>query len=118
MTVSRVLSKITLLVAVCFAAAFAVAEAQAQTATEIQLSYKDKKFDPAEISAPANTAIVIKLKNLSDKAMEFESKPLKIEKVVAAKTDAVINVRGQKAGKYKFVDEYNEEVAFGTLTLH
>ena len=49
--------------------------------------------------------------------MEFESKPLKIEKVVAAKTDAVINVRGQKAGKYKFVDEYNEDVAFGTLTV-
>jgi hypothetical protein len=91
--------------------------AQAQQATEIELSYKDKKFTPAEISAPANTAVVIKLKNLSDKAMEFESKPLKIEKVIAAKSDAVINVRPQKAGTYKFVDEYNEDVAIGALVV-
>ena len=113
----RVLSKSAFFAVLFLASVPAVTGARAQTATEIQLSYKDKKFDPAEISAPANTAIVIKLKNLSDKAMEFESKPLKIEKVVAAKTDAVINVRGQKAGKYKFVDEYNEDVAFGTLTV-
>jgi hypothetical protein len=107
------------LVAAAFSAAAVLATlpAQAQKATEIELSYKDKKFTPAEISAPANTAVVIKLKNLSDKAMEFESKPLKIEKVVAAKGDAVINVRPQKAGSYKFVDEYNEDVAIGTLLV-
>jgi hypothetical protein len=62
------------------------AAAQAQQATEIQLSYKDKKFDPAEITAPANTPIVIKLKNLDSKAMEFESKTLRVEKVVAGST--------------------------------
>ena len=96
--------------------AFAAA-AQAQQATEIQLSYKDKKFDPAEISAPANTPIVIKLKNLDAKAMEFESKPLKIEKVIAANSEAVVNVRAQKPGKYKFVDEYNEDVAIGNVIV-
>ena len=85
--------------------------ADAQTATEIQLSYKDKKFDPAEISAPANTPIVIKLKNLDAKAMEFESKTLKVEKVVAGGSDATINVRAQKPGRYEFFDEYNEKVA-------
>jgi hypothetical protein len=95
----------------------AAGAANAQAATEIQLSYKDKKFDPAEISAPANTAIVIKLKNLDAKAMEFESKPLKIEKVVAGSSDATINVRGQKPGRYEFVDEYNEKVARGVLVV-
>jgi hypothetical protein len=102
-----------LVIAACvFAAAV-----QAQQATEIQLSYKDKKFDPAEISAPANTPIVIKLKNLEAKAMEFESKTLKVEKVVAASSDAVINVRGQKPGRYEFFDEYNEKVARGALVV-
>jgi hypothetical protein len=111
----RMLSKRVLLaVAVC---AFAAAGAQAQTATEIQLSYKDKKFDPAEISAPANTPIVIKLKNLDAKAMEFESKTLKVEKVVAASSDATINVRAQKPGRYEFFDEYNEKVARGALVI-
>ena len=103
--------------AVAMLAVAVTAPANAQSATEIQLSYKDKKFDPAEISAPANTPIVIKLKNLDAKAMEFESKTLKVEKVVAAGADATINVRAQKAGRYEFFDEYNEKVARGTLVV-
>jgi hypothetical protein len=117
MTVSRVLSKTTSLAVACLAPMLIVAGAQAQSATEIQLSYKDKKFDPAEISAPADMPIVIKLKNLDAKAMEFESKTLKIEKVVAAGGDATINVRAQKPGRYEFVDEYNEKVARGALLV-
>jgi hypothetical protein len=91
--------------------------APAQQAIEIQLSYKDKKFDPPEIGAPANTPMVIKLKNLDAKAMEFESKTLKVEKVVAGGSDAVINVRAQKPGRYEFFDEYNEKVARGALVV-
>jgi hypothetical protein len=114
MSSARMFSKSVLLaIGLC---AFTVA-AQAQQATEIQLSYKDKKFDPAEISAPANTPIVIKLKNLDAKAMEFESKTLHVEKVVAGSTDAVINVRAQKPGRYEFFDEYNEKVARGALIV-
>jgi plastocyanin len=113
--IMRMFSKAAVLaIASC---ALAMAAAQAQQATEIQLSYKDKKFDPAEISAPADTAVVIKLKNLDAKAMEFESKTLRIEKVVAGNSDAVINVRAQKPGRYEFYDEYNEKVAHGALVV-
>src|ERR1700704_4840726 len=97
--------------------ALLIAGAQAQQATEVQLSYKDKKFTPAEVTVPANTAFTIKVKNLDAKAMEFESKPLKIEKVIAANSEAVVNVRAQKPGTYKFVDEYNEDVAFGNVIV-
>src|SRR5882757_4191225 len=114
---SSSLSSKMLVTAVCLLSAIAAVPANAQSATEIQLSYKDKKFEPIEITAPANTAIVIKLKNLDAKAMEFESKPLKIEKVVAGSSDATINVRAQKPGRYEFVDEYNEKVAKGTLVV-
>ena len=117
MSLSRTLSNIAFLATLCLAPALTVSAAQAQSATEIQLSYKDKKFDPAEISAPANTPIVIKLKNLDAKAMEFESKTLHVEKVVAAGADAVINVRAQKPGRYEFFDEYNEKVARGALVV-
>jgi len=109
------LSKATLFAAVALLSL--TGAAHAQSATEIQLSYKDKKFDPAEISAPANTPIVIKLKNLDAKAMEFESKTLKVEKVVAGSSDATINVRAQKPGRYEFFDEYNEKVARGALVV-
>src|SRR3954453_22690017 len=101
-------------VAVC---ALTAAGAQAQQAAEIELSYKDKKFTPPEVTVPANTAFTIKVKNLDAKAMEFESKPLNIEKVFAANSEAVVNVRAQKSGKYKFVDEYNEDVAFGNVIV-
>jgi len=107
---------IVLAILVAIAAGLSVS-AKAQSATEIQLSYKDKKFEPAEISAPANTPIVIKLKNLDSKAMEFESKTLHFEKVVAGGSDAIINVRAQKAGRYEFFDEYNEKTARGALVV-
>jgi hypothetical protein len=106
----------TTIAALVFGALLA-AGAQAQQATEIQLSYKDKKFTPAEVTVPANTAFTIRVKNLDAKAMEFESKPLKIEKVIAANSEAVVNVRAQKPGKYKFVDEYNEDVAIGNVIV-
>src|SRR4051812_39548099 len=114
MSVAAMFLKTVLALAV---ATVMAASAQAQQPTEVQLSYKDKKFDPPEISAPVNTPIVIKLKNLDAKAMEFESKTLKVEKVVAGGSDAVINVRAQKAGRYEFFDEYNEKVARGALVV-
>ncbi len=117
MSLSRTLSNAAMFAAVALISVAATAAVNAQAATEIQLSYKDKKFDPAEISAPANTAIVIKLKNLDAKAMEFESKTLKVEKVVAGSSDATINVRAQKPGRYEFFDEYNEKVARGALVV-
>lgn len=116
MSLPRMLSKATLFAAALFSVAV-TGPANAQSATEIQLSYKDKKFDPAEISAPANAPIVIKLKNLDAKAMEFESKTLKVEKVVAASSDATINVRAQKPGRYEFFDEYNEKIGRGALVI-
>ena len=107
MFLPRMLSKATLFAAAALLSLAAASAANAQGATEIQLSYKDKKFTPAEISAPANTPIVIKLKNLDAKAMEFESKTLKVEKVVAGSSDATINVRAQKPGRYEFFDDFH-----------
>jgi Cupredoxin-like domain len=95
----------------------AVGAARAENAVEIALSYKDKKFDPPEISAPANTPIVIKFRNLDREAMELESDTLRIEKVVAAGKDATIKIRAQKPGRYEFFDEYNEKTARGALVV-
>jgi plastocyanin len=99
-------------------ALFSLATVDAARAdVEIALSYKDKKFDPPEISAPANTPIVIKFKNLDKDAMELESDSLKIEKVVAAGKEATIKVKAQKPGRYEFFDEYNEKTARGALVV-
>ncbi len=117
MSFQPTLSKAVFFAAFGLGAVFASAGAQAQQATQFEISYKDKKFTPAEVTMPANTAVTLKVKNLDAKAMEFESKPLKIEKVIAANSEATINVRGQKPGTYKFVDEYNESVAIGSIVV-
>ena len=114
MSITRLVSNVSILAFVAFAA---TGFAYAQNSVEIALSYKDKKFDPPEISAPANTPIVIKFRNLDKDAMELESDSLKIEKVVAAGKDATIKVKAQKPGRYEFFDEYNEKTARGALVV-
>lgn len=100
----------------CFATASQAQQAKEQ-AKEIEIVHKDKKFSPAEVTAPVDTPIVFKVKNQDGKAIEFESKTLKVEKVIAANGEATINVRPQKAGRYEFFDEFNEKNARGALVV-
>src|ERR1700732_800915 len=102
--------------AVCALVMFSMSPAQAQQATEIQVSYSDGQFQPSELSAPADKPITLRVKNLDGKAMEFESKSLRVEKVVAANSEGVINVRALKPGRYEFYDDFNEK-ARGALTV-
>jgi hypothetical protein len=80
--------------------------AQGQYAT-IEIVVKDKKFVPAEVKAPANARIVIQVKNQDAVAMEFESKSLKLEKVVAPNSEGLLRVGPLKPGKYEFFDDFN-----------
>lgn len=89
---------------------------QAQQATEINLTYSKGQFQPAQVSAPADKPITFRVKNLDAKAMEFESTSLRVEKVVAAGSEGVINVRALKPGRYEFYDDFNEK-ARGALTV-
>lgn len=93
----------------------ALAPGHAQDA-EIQLTYANGKFEPQEATAAADKPFIIRVKNMEAKAMEFESKTLKIEKVIAAKSEAVLKVRAMKPGRYEFFDEFNEK-ARGTVTV-
>ena len=88
----------------------------AQKATEIQLTYSKGQFQPSQVSAPADRPIVFRVKNLDAKAMEFESTSLRVEKVVAANSQGVINVRALKPGHYEFYDDFNDK-ARGALTV-
>jgi|SRR5579864_5421414 len=104
-----------------FAAAWAfatlqVAPAVGQQASEVHVTYANGQFQPSEVHAPANSPVVFRVKNLDAKAMEFESKSLRVEKVVAAKSDGVINVRALSPGRYEFYDDFND-TARGALTV-
>lgn len=104
------------LAAFCAVAVLSVSPLQAQQATEIQVTYSKGQFQPGQLSAPADKPIILRVKNLDAKAMEFESKSLRVEKVVAANSEGVINVRALKPGRYEFYDDFNE-TARGALTV-
>jgi hypothetical protein len=102
--------------AVCAVALLPVFASHAQQATEVQVSYSNGQFQPSEVRAPADKPLTFRVKNLDAKAMEFESKSLRVEKVVAANSEGVINVRALKPGRYEFYDDFNEK-ARGALTV-
>jgi hypothetical protein len=104
------------LAAICAVAMLPVSPSQAQQATEVQVSYSNGQFQPSELRAPADKPVTVRVKNLDAKAMEFESKSLRVEKVVAAKSEGVINVRALKPGRYEFYDDFNEK-ARGALVV-
>jgi heme/copper-type cytochrome/quinol oxidase subunit 2 len=102
--------------AICVFAIFQVSVSQAQQATEIHLTYSKGQFQPSQVSAPADKPITFRIKNLDAKAMEFESTSLRVEKVVAAGSEGVVNVRALKPGRYEFYDDFNDK-ARGALTV-
>ena len=105
-----------ILAAACAVAMLPISVAQAQQATEVQLTYTGGQFQPNEVRAPADKPVVFRIKNLDGKAMEFESKSLRVEKVVAAKSEGVVNVRALKPGRYEFFDDFNDK-ARGALVV-
>jgi hypothetical protein len=111
-----IITRNLILAALCAIAVLPISPSQAQQATELQLTYSKGQFQPSELSAPADKPLTLRVKNLDAKAMEFESKSLRVEKVVAANSEGVINVRALKPGRYEFYDDFNEK-ARGALTV-
>src|SRR3569832_640752 len=99
-TLDGMIRKATM-VAVCGLAMFAVSPSQAQQATEIHLTYSKGQFQPTEVRAPADKPNTNQDKNHNTKAMENESKTQRVEKVVAANSEGIVNVRALKPGRYE-----------------
>ena len=94
-----------------------VSPSSAQTyAARVEIVVRDKKFEPAEVKAPANMRVVIHVTNRDAVAVEFESHALKIEKVIAANGEGILRVGPLKPGRYDFFDDFNQANR-GTLVV-
>jgi plastocyanin len=93
----------------CLAAMSSGGAAWAQQRTTIPLTLKDHRFEPAEPHASAGQPLTIVLKNLDPTPAEFESKTLRVEKVVVGGGQVTINIRPLAAGRYRFFDDFHEE---------
>ncbi len=100
------------LLALASLAAAAVLTPRTATADDtvtLSLTLKDRKFDPAELHAPAGKPIEIHIKNLNGIVSEFESSDLHFEKIVPNGAEAVVHVRPQQPGRYNFFDDFHRE---------
>ena len=82
-----------------------------------KLSAKDGKFDPFKIDVPAGKRFKIELSNDGKGPMEFESKDLKQEKVLAAGAKSSIVINALKPGTYAFFDEYHMDAPKGQIVV-
>jgi hypothetical protein len=99
-----------------WAASFAVVLGPPALATDaIPLKLQNHKFTPAEIHIKANAPSVISLTNGDSTAEEFDSKALKVEKVVAGNSSADIHLRPLAPGRYPFMGEFHSATAQGVV---
>ncbi|MGO4872510.1 MAG: cupredoxin domain-containing protein [Roseiarcus sp.] len=89
----------------------------AQDPTPVRVTLKDHRFQPAEPTAPAGAPIIIEVTNLDSTPAEFESKSLRVEKVVVGGGKITVNVRALKPGRYRFFDDYHEKTTEGFLVV-
>ena len=89
---------------------FAITAALAQDVVTVSLVVKDGKFEPSTIEVPAGKRIKIEVSNESKKPIEFESRALKFEKVLAPGARSSVVVNPLKPGEYGFFDEFHPDV--------
>lgn len=96
--------------------ALAQATATAQETVTLHTSIKDHRFQPSELKAPANKPITLAVRNLDPTPEEFESRTLRVEKVVAPNSEITIQLRPLAPGRYRFYGDFNQATAQGALT--
>jgi hypothetical protein len=94
---------------------FAQTLSEAADAVTLRTSIKDHRFQPTELKAPARTPITLVVRNLDPTPEEFESKTLRVEKVVAGNSEITIKLRPLAPGRYRFYGDFNEATAEGAV---
>jgi len=82
---------------------------------EIPLVIEKNRFQPEEIKVKAGNPFVLVITNKDSGPEEFESKELRIEKVIPAGKTVRVRVRALKSGTYGFFGEYHEKTAQGRI---
>jgi len=82
---------------------------------EVTLTIENNRFSPEEIKVKAGAGFVLAITNKDKSAEEFESKDLRIEKVIPAGKTVKLKMPALKPGSYGFVGEYHEKTAKGRI---
>ncbi|WP_426139144.1 cupredoxin domain-containing protein [Pseudomonas sp. DWP3-1-2] len=80
-----------------------------------ELILRDGHFTPALLEVPAGQRFKIVLKNAGQGPAEFESTPLRVEKVMSPGVTTFVVIHPLKPGHYPFFDEFNPQLPEGGI---
>jgi len=98
----------------CIVAVGGVAHA-ADAPAEIPLVIEQHRFQSEELRVKSGAPFVLVITNRDGSPEEFESKDLRIEKVIPAGKTVRLRMPALKPGTYGFVGEYHEKTAKGRI---
>lgn len=81
-----------------------------------EIVLKGKTFTPDRLKVQAGKTFFIKVRNENDAPAEFESKDIKVEKIVAGHSEVLARVKALKPGTYTFFDDYHADETRGIIT--
>lgn len=85
--------------------------------SEVAITIKDHKFEPAEITVPAGKKIKLLIENKDATPEEFESHALNREKIIAGNGKTTIYIGPLDSGSYNYFGEFNAATAQGVITV-
>lgn len=89
--------------------------ARAEDAYSTTVTIRDHRFEPSEIEVPAGKRISLTVINDDPLSEEFDSSALKVEKVIAGKSQGVVHISPLNPGRYDFIGEYHQDTAKGQV---
>lgn len=91
-------------------AAATVAIGPARAADPVfRIVFDDGKMTPARLEVPADTRFELELVNDGKTPAEFESLPLRKEKVIAPGVTTSMIIKGLEPGEYSFFDDFHPD---------
>jgi plastocyanin len=80
-----------------------------------KLDVRDGVFEPATLEVPAGKRFKIEISNVGKGPIEFESRDLRQEKVLAPGAKSSVVITALKPGTYTFFDEYHIDLPKGKI---
>jgi len=103
------------LAAAALVAALPLAAFAADEPATFKLVAKDGRFTPPNLEVPAGKRLRIEIVNEGSTPIEFESLPLKQEKVLGPGARSSVVIYPLKPGTYPFFDEFHPDTSKGVI---
>ncbi|HEY7903779.1 MAG TPA: cupredoxin domain-containing protein [Casimicrobiaceae bacterium] len=89
--------------------------AGAEDVVKVKIVARDGVFTPPNLEVPAGKRIKIEIANEGRTPMEFESLPLKVEKVLGPGASSSVVINPLKPGEYPFFDDFHPDTSKGRI---